>query len=455
MACICPSTWSLSSSARRPQLGLGGLRGEACSNEWVYCPRLAYLEWVEGEWAESGDTAEGRRCAHGRVDEGGGRLPEPDELGEKRARATGQGHIEWLFPGRSCPRGGARGDPPGEVHTPGGGVVRRDDRVDGGAGRRGAGRTLGRNRLGSGRGRSPASRMKARREFSVPLSTGALGVLERARALSPESSLVFPSKTSGQLPRNAPGRVLRRAGVASTVHGFRSSARSVDGGVRRPCGGRGGLPRPCATESGRSGVSTVRSAGASRRGSPSVGRLSYLTARVNLFSEPRGEEAIRSGTRVSLSDRALEILAEARRRFGDSDLVFRSARGKAVTNAVLLNVLQRSGVDGTVHGFRTSFWSWAAEEGVHRQDAEMALAHAVRGVEGAYQCSDPLERRRERHAGVGRVCGEGMTQRVGPFPRSRCRSPRLQPARRVRATVDLMVGRAQVRRLFCVRLTCF
>jgi integrase len=72
----------------------------------------------------------------------------------------------------------------------------------------------------------PASRMKAGREFSVPLGTGALEVLERARALSPDSSLVFPSRTGGVLPRNAPGRVLRRAGVASTVHGFRSSARS-------------------------------------------------------------------------------------------------------------------------------------------------------------------------------------------------------------------------------------
>ena len=68
--------------------------------------------------------------------------------------------------------------------------------------------------------------MKAGREFSVPLSAGALAVLERARALSPDSSLVFPSRTGGVLPRNAPGRVLRRAGVASTVHGFRSSARS-------------------------------------------------------------------------------------------------------------------------------------------------------------------------------------------------------------------------------------
>ena len=69
----------------------------------------------------------------------------------------------------------------------------------------------------------PASRMKTGREFSVPLSTSALGVLVRAQ--SPESSLVFPSRTGGPLPVNAPGRVLRRAGVASTVHGFRSSGR--------------------------------------------------------------------------------------------------------------------------------------------------------------------------------------------------------------------------------------
>jgi CRISPR-associated exonuclease Cas4/CRISPR-associated protein Cas1 len=51
-------------------------------NEWVYCPRLAFLEWVDGEWADSGDTEEGRR-AHVRVDAGGGRLPSADETGEK------------------------------------------------------------------------------------------------------------------------------------------------------------------------------------------------------------------------------------------------------------------------------------------------------------------------------------------------------------------------------------
>ena len=51
-------------------------------NEYVYCPRLAFLEWVDSEWADSGDTEEGRR-AHVRVDSGGGRLPAPAEIDER------------------------------------------------------------------------------------------------------------------------------------------------------------------------------------------------------------------------------------------------------------------------------------------------------------------------------------------------------------------------------------
>ena len=43
-------------------------------NEYVYCPRLAYLEWVQGEWVESSDTVEGRH-AHRRVNRDGGKLP--------------------------------------------------------------------------------------------------------------------------------------------------------------------------------------------------------------------------------------------------------------------------------------------------------------------------------------------------------------------------------------------
>jgi len=56
-------------------------------NEYQYCPRLAYLEWVQGEWADSADTVEGRR-AHRRTDRRGGELPPAEEVdGETRIHA--------------------------------------------------------------------------------------------------------------------------------------------------------------------------------------------------------------------------------------------------------------------------------------------------------------------------------------------------------------------------------
>ena len=51
-------------------------------NEYVYCPRLAYLEWVQKEWEDSSDTVEGRHV-HRKVDKQGGSLPEPDEEAEE------------------------------------------------------------------------------------------------------------------------------------------------------------------------------------------------------------------------------------------------------------------------------------------------------------------------------------------------------------------------------------
>ncbi len=72
----------------------------------------------------------------------------------------------------------------------------------------------------------PASRMKAGREFAIPLSTGALDVLGKARKLSDKSPLVFPSRTGRTLAPKTVSRLLQIAGVDSTLHGFRSSARS-------------------------------------------------------------------------------------------------------------------------------------------------------------------------------------------------------------------------------------
>jgi CRISP-associated protein Cas1 len=56
-------------------------------NEYAYCPRLFFLEWVDQLWASSYDTAEGDR-QHRRVDAGGGAAPLPAEGEVKAARSV-------------------------------------------------------------------------------------------------------------------------------------------------------------------------------------------------------------------------------------------------------------------------------------------------------------------------------------------------------------------------------
>ena len=48
-------------------------------NEFAYCPRLSYLEWVQGEFEHSEDTLDGR-FQHRRVDRPSGDLPDADSL---------------------------------------------------------------------------------------------------------------------------------------------------------------------------------------------------------------------------------------------------------------------------------------------------------------------------------------------------------------------------------------
>ena len=49
-------------------------------NEFVYCPRLYYYEWVEGVFESSADTLEGQ-AKHSRVDTEPGAMPAADGVG--------------------------------------------------------------------------------------------------------------------------------------------------------------------------------------------------------------------------------------------------------------------------------------------------------------------------------------------------------------------------------------
>ncbi len=53
----------------------------AMVRKYAYCPRLFYLEYVHGEWADTEDTVQGE-LVHGRVDQEQGRLPGPQALAE-------------------------------------------------------------------------------------------------------------------------------------------------------------------------------------------------------------------------------------------------------------------------------------------------------------------------------------------------------------------------------------
>jgi CRISPR/Cas system-associated exonuclease Cas4 (RecB family) len=64
-------------------------------NEFVYCPRLFYYEYVEGVFVENSDTARGA-ALHERVDKGTGALPaaqsaKTDEQAEESSREEGDG----------------------------------------------------------------------------------------------------------------------------------------------------------------------------------------------------------------------------------------------------------------------------------------------------------------------------------------------------------------------------
>ena len=65
--------------------------------------------------------------------------------------------------------------------------------------------------------------------------------------------------------------------------------------------------------------------------------------------------------RVPLSGRALAILHDARRRSYGTSLVFRSPRGKPLSDMTLSKLIKELGIAAVPHGFRSSFRDWAAE----------------------------------------------------------------------------------------------
>jgi integrase len=101
--------------------------------------------------------------------------------------------------------------------------------------------------------------------------------------------------------------------------------------------------------------------------------------------------------RVPLSNAAV-LVVETMQQLRNGDYVFPGMRAnQPLSNMAMLVLLRRmERQDLTVHGFRSSFRDWAAEQtGFPSEVVEMALAHAVGDkVEAAYRRGDLFEKRR-------------------------------------------------------------
>ena len=72
----------------------------------------------------------------------------------------------------------------------------------------------------------PGARMKSGAEHRVPLSPRAVEILRKVRRTGDGTGLVFRAARGGALPEDAFRELARRASLAATPHGFRSSFRS-------------------------------------------------------------------------------------------------------------------------------------------------------------------------------------------------------------------------------------
>jgi integrase len=100
--------------------------------------------------------------------------------------------------------------------------------------------------------------------------------------------------------------------------------------------------------------------------------------------------------RVPLGIRSIEILVMTKEMDPNSNYMF-SKNGKSLTNMAMAMLLRGINPDITIHGFRSTFRDWVAEETFHSSEAaEKALAHTVSNqVEAAYRRGDLLEHRKK------------------------------------------------------------
>jgi len=127
------------------------------------------------------------------------------------------------------------------------------------------------------------------------------------------------------------------------------------------------------------------------------------------WTVPAGRMKAHKEHRVPLSRRAVTLLASLPR---DCDFIFPAPRaGGAPHQQTLSRELRRLGVKATVHGFRSSFRTWAGERTSFANHViELSLAHTVgSAVERAYSRGDLLDQRSKLMEAWAVFCDRGAS----------------------------------------------
>jgi integrase len=110
--------------------------------------------------------------------------------------------------------------------------------------------------------------------------------------------------------------------------------------------------------------------------------------------------------RVPLSPQVVQLLKGLYREEGNPYLFVGRTPGTSTANNTVLQALRRTGCHATIHGFRSSFSTWASERtnfpGII---VELSLAHRVgNAVENAYRRGDVIVKRRKLMKACGKFC---------------------------------------------------
>jgi integrase len=135
-----------------------------------------------------------------------------------------------------------------------------------------------------------------------------------------------------------------------------------------------------------------------RSGEARGAQWSEFDLAAGVWTIPAERMKMRRPHRVPLSGAAISVFKEAAAMPGaGKGLVFRGGSGQQLSDMTLTKILRDLKVPFTVHGFRSTFRDWAAEQTSQpREIAEAALAHAVpSAVEAAYLRTSFFDKRRE------------------------------------------------------------